>query len=327
MRNVISHLIETYFNSSLSKGLQLKFQQWLINSGHEQEKEETMRNIWDKDAEIFSLSPMELNLMHQKLNGQSKRSSVVFKKYLLRAAAVVALLAVSAAGTYYCLNQKYSKNEMVECFVPYGEQKHVQLPDGTSAWLNSGSVLIYPKAFLSNKRMIYLNGQASFDVAHDAAKPFIVKSAHLSMQALGTLFDLNDYTDSEWAVATLERGKVLLRTDHPEDKPFILSPNEQISYNSQSRTFVHDDVDAHRLMQWRGNYLVLQNASFDEVVKAIERRYKVTVNYETNQFENRSFTMRFKPNENVNQVMEVLKAMIRDFNYKIDANNITINLK
>lgn len=105
----------------------------------------------------------------------------------------------------------------------------------------------------------------------------------------------------------------------------ILRPDEQVVYNNRLRTVSKEAVDARRVMQWKHGYLIFQGASFDYIVKTIERRFDVTINYETGKFAGRSFTMKFRPEEGLNQVLDILKEMVNGLNYRIKENVIYIN--
>ena len=110
-----------------------------------------------------------------------------------------------------------------------------------------------------------------------------------------------------------------------KDTSLILLPNEQIIYNHRLETLALNTVDAGRVMQWTDGYLIFQTASFDQIVKTIERKFDVTINYETERFAGRSFTMKFNPDEGLEQVMEVMKEMIKGLNYKIKDNKVYIS--
>ena len=215
--------------------------------------------------------------------------------------------------------------QLKECFVANGEQKQVKLPDGTKVWLNSGSLLVYDKHFRGKRRLLFLNGEARFRVAKDPAKPFLVKTAHMTVKALGTVFNLNAYSDQDVTIATLEEGKIQVYPCLKQDTSLILSPDEQIIYNHRLETLALNTVDAGRVMQWTDGYLIFQTASFDQIVKTIERKFDVTINYETERFAGRSFTMKFNPDEGLEQVLEVMKEMIKGLNYKIKEDKVYIN--
>ena len=122
----------------------------------------------------------------------------------------------------------------------------------------------------------------------------------MTVKALGTVFNLNAYSDQDVTIATLEEGKIQV---YPCLK----------------------QVDAGRVMQWTDGYLIFQTASFDQIVKTIERKFDVTINYETERFAGRSFTMKFNPDEGLKQVLEVMKEMIKGLNYKIKEDKVYIN--
>ena len=147
----------------------------------------------------------------------------------------------------------------------------------------------------------------------------------MEIEALGTVFNVEAYSDSELTIATLEEGKVRVDTDLAKGEPIILHPDEQVVYNSQLKTVSKTVVDAGRVLQWKHGYLTFQGASFDYIVKTIERKYDVTINYETRKFAGRSFTMKFRPDEGLIQVLDILKEMVNGLNYRMKGNIIYIN--
>ena len=79
-------------------------------------------------------------------------------------------------ASYLYIQSNEEHTELVEYYVPRGEQKQVTLPDGTTAYLNSGTLLVYPQKFTGDIRSVYLIGEANFDVKKDKQHPFIVKT-------------------------------------------------------------------------------------------------------------------------------------------------------
>ena len=129
--------------------------------------------------------------------------------------------------------------------------------------------------------------------------------------------------DTETGITTfflkheIDTGEVIQQVRVPRD--------EQIIYNHRLETLALNTVDAGRVMQWTDGYLIFQTASFDQIVKTIERKFDVTINYETERFAGRSFTMKFNPDEGLKQVLEVMKEMIKGLNYKIKEDKVYIN--
>ena len=60
---------------------------------------------------------------------------------------------------------------------------------------------------LGDTREITLEGEAMFEVTHDAARPFIIKAHDHAIYVLGTTFNISAYPDEELSVTLIE-GKL-----------------------------------------------------------------------------------------------------------------------
>ena len=110
--------------------------------------------------------------------------------------------------------------------VPRSTEYQVQLSDGTRVWLNSESELRYPVDFVGTERKVFLKGEAYFQVAKDATKPFRVMVNDMQVEALGTEFNINAYRDDDCLRTTLAEGKV--RVSYPDTRQeCILVAGEQ----------------------------------------------------------------------------------------------------
>lgn len=327
----IRSIIRKFFGNDMPEAIQATFRRWWLQSDHRQEKDFVMEEIWEETPSVATENTVQELKQIQKRIKETDKDSDTNKRTLpyifSRAAAILLLPLLGAAITYLILQSDTSvrQPEMAECFVPNGERKQIELSDGTKVWLNSGSLLIYAKQFTGDKRSLYLNGEASFDVAKNPHKPFIVKTAHMEVEALGTLFNVSAYPDQETTIATLQNGKIRVLTDLEEEKACILSPDEQLIYNHRLATTSFSHVDAARVLQWKNGYLTFQGASFDQIAKALERRFDVIINYETGRFAGRCFTLKFNPDENLDQILEVIKELIKGLNYKRKENIVYIN--
>lgn len=325
----IRSIIRKFFDNELPEPIQDAFRRWWLQPENRQEKESAIEEIWDETPSIATEKTVrELEKIQVRIRqieaGNSRRT---LRIVLSRAAAILLLPLLGAFLTYLALpsDRSVAPPEMAECFVPNGERKQIELADGTKVWLNSGSLLIYAKQFTSDKRSIYLNGEASFEVAKDPDKPFTVKTAHMEVEALGTLFNVYAYPDQETTIATLQQGKIRVHTAVESDTACILSPDEQLVYNHRLGTTHRAVVDAARVMQWKNGYLTFQSASFDQIAKTLERRFDVIIQYESGRFAGRCFTMKFNPDENLPQILDVMKELIKGLDYKIKEDKIYIN--
>ena len=183
MANKTIHtLLAKFFGNNLPKSTQLSFREWFVGGTSQQEKEEAMLDIWEQvPGEANEQTKQELTRLHRRIHTASKPvvKRTLFRQFV-RVAAILLLPLLGAAAAYFVMQSepRMIEPEWTECFVPNGERKQIFLSDGSEVWLNSGSLLLYSARFEGNKRSIYLNGEASFKVAKDPDKPFIVKTGH-----------------------------------------------------------------------------------------------------------------------------------------------------
>jgi ferric-dicitrate binding protein FerR (iron transport regulator) len=312
------------------KEVQHKFAKWFIADESFDEKQEVIRDVWDN----YTLHSDEhtkaaLAKLNRRISKYENRKRLSLYKRMAGVAAVLLLFVLSSVLTYFFTNNRdtviVKEPELVEYFVPRGERKHIILSDGTEIWLNAGSLLIHEKEFLGNTRTLFLNGEANFNVASDPEKPFIVKTEYMDVTALGTVFNVQSYSDASKSIATLEKGKVEIKAKQDDiNLVVILSPNEELVYDRIADEFITRKVDASKNIQWIQDFLIFQSNSFEEIVQEIERKFQITVQYDPNKFKGRTFTLRFSPNEDINQIFDVLKD-VGDFKYRVKGNVIYIN--
>ena len=75
-------------------------------------------------------------------------------------------------------------------------------------WLNSETSIQYPVAFGAKERRVFVQGEAYFEVAKDAKKPFTVQFMSSSVTVLGTSFNIRAYPEEKQSQATLAEGSV-----------------------------------------------------------------------------------------------------------------------
>lgn len=333
--HIIKKLIVSFYENRFSEEGQRIFTRWLSHPKEQKEKEQVLRNLWNHTPSVANSHTVEdWKHIKKSISYSSTHSTTrpVYKPHTylypaLHIAAVLLLMLVSATIAWMVRDSQPTSDTstLTGCFTSYGERRNITLEDGTQVWLNSGSQLLYPKNFdQCDRRIVYLNGEAHFDVYKNPQKPFIVRTPQVNIQALGTQFMVEAYLNENETRTTLEEGCIQVdicsESQHPS---FILSPGEQLAYNHTDSSTQVKHIDIEQFLLTREGYLIFENASFVHLVKSLERRYGVTIQYNSGKYEHGQYNVKFTPQETLEEALEVLKELM-DIKYHIKKNTIYI---
>ncbi|MEP1094670.1 MAG: FecR domain-containing protein [Cyclobacteriaceae bacterium] len=249
----------------------------------------------------------------------SKRSYIGF----YRVAAAVSLIVISFL-TFQNLGDNIDGDESAAQFqtkmTQNGEKLTLRLSDGTMVKMNAGSHLEYLEGFSGNVRVVKLTGEAFFEVARDETRPFIVRTEQMTVEALGTSFNVNSYGEDSNHIITLVTGKVGVSTlDKSTYK--ILVPGQQARVSEDTGIFV-SEVDVAEATYWRDDILLFDESDFDTVIVSLERWYGVAFTIEGTVPALDTFSGKFK-DENLINILDVM-AFTSGFTYSINEKNVNI---
>lgn len=223
-------------------------------------------------------------------------------------------------------NKTYSGGPLVynTIRIPYGKKFEVQLSDGTLVHLNAGTSLRYPMQFVKNqKRQVYLLGEAFFEVEKDKEHPFNVNTQNINVEVLGTKFNVDTYSENTSTDVVLVEGKVSLYKDQNTiENQVYLKPGEKGSNIKGQSAINKEQVNTDYYTAWVKGSLVFKNASFDDIIKKLERRYNVTFINRNKVLGKEIFNARFD-NESIEVVLKYFSDSYA-IDYDIDKDRITI---
>jgi len=197
------------------------------------------------------------------------------RKRTLWMTSVSAAAVLIIAGFFFYINYQPVVNK--EVATAANQLKDVVLPDGSKVWLNSDSRLTFTEPFKGDKREVNLQGEAFFDVKHDAAKPFIVHTGKVSTQVLGTSFNVKAYSGDDVLKVDVLTGKVGVLSN-PKNGTVMLTPNQEAIYKVNSAEMVKNpNADVATLISWRDGKLIFKNQPLGEVVATLQRRFSVRI--------------------------------------------------
>jgi hypothetical protein len=219
---------------------------------------------------------------------------------------------------------------------PRGGMYQFTLPDNTKIWLNNASDLkVSPKFWNATQRVVQLTGQAYFEVAKDAKRPFIVQSAGQNITVLGTHFDISAYP-GEAIKTTLLEGSVRVTSlrggtttqpplhNEQDGEAVTLKPNQQSIVTTSNKIEVKQ-VDVNEIIAWKNGYFRFYDVDLESFMTTIARWYNIEVNYEggISQYKDLAFGGAVSRSKNISEVMKILEQTGK-IHYKIEGRKVTI---
>jgi transmembrane sensor len=204
---------------------------------------------------------------------------------------------------------------------PAGRKSSFYLPDGSLVKLNAESNLVFESSF-GNKREVWLDGEAYFDVKFDSSKVFIVHSGTFKTTVIGTSFNIKNFSGEGEESISLLSGKVLISLEDAHDpQQYELLPGDKLTVNRDSKKLNFAKVDFDEVV-WHSGILVFKNDNYEEFIKKLERWYGVSVNVLVKPQKALNVNGRFN-NESLDLVLESLKFSL-DIDYQLNNKEVLI---
>jgi ferric-dicitrate binding protein FerR (iron transport regulator) len=184
-------------------------------------------------------------------------------------------------------------------------KREMLLPDGSRIVLNKHSKVSYASDFNKNERVVYLSGEAFFDVKKTAGKTFTVYSGNTITQVLGTSFTVRSYEEEGTTEVQVLTGKVAFSTrEDAESKKVLLTPGYKgvlSSNESISKTAINDP----NFLAWKDNKLAFSNTRMDKVIATLEKYFDVPIEVSNPKMLECRFTGTFESPE-LQEIIDVL---------------------
>ncbi len=214
-------------------------------------------------------------------------------------------------------------------FTEKGVKGFVILPDSTKVWLNSCTELTYPVKFNGTRREISMSGEAYFEVAKDSLHPMIINTENnVSIEVLGTSFNLKSYKEDGRVETTLYSGSVRMHYEADgEKKTVLMEPDEKVVYElpttAKRMNAVPQKLQKPQLESaWKEGRLIFDQTPVEEVLKMIERWHGTRFIVKNDKIYKYVLSADFE-SESLVQIMEIIKIII-PIDYKIENNVVTL---
>ncbi|MEO5997857.1 MAG: FecR family protein [Chitinophagaceae bacterium] len=207
---------------------------------------------------------------------------------------------------------------------PRGGKYQIVLSDGSKVWLNAASSLKYPTSFQDKIRNVTLTGEGYFEVAKNASRPFQVTVNDMTVEVLGTHFNINAYSDEHSVATTLLEGSVKVTNEvsgNGAPQSVLLKPGEQADLEKDGNLKIYDHENIQQVIAWKENKFVFNNDAIPTIMRQVSRWYDVDVDFKAS-ITTQRLTGKFSRNVNLGQLMEMLQYA--GLNVKIENKTIII---
>lgn len=294
-----------------------KWASWKQNNPkNSKEFDQAVRLVQSFTFSSEKISNLEIQYLRNKFEGQFElqKPENPFKKYFIGFSKIAAFLVIPILvfAIWQSMEKRelklaflsnISSNQEITVLAPVGSRSFVELPDGTKAWLNSGTKLSYPAIFSGNLRKVKLEGEAYFKVIKNAEIPFVVENLGPSVRVYGTEFNINSYGDESDVTVALVEGKVALQIN---GKEHFLSPG-QVSYFDKTRravTIRNESVD--HFIGWREGKLIFRDMPLSSILRILQRRYNVGIDLVNPELGSYKYNATFQ-DEGLEQILGLLQ--------------------
>ena len=315
MEERIKYLFRQYLNNSCTRKEFEEFFSYINEAGHNELIRELIKKAYEEtglsDPSSFTYvnESGRLVLTEPALHGQ-QAAGVRPQKRSPRLVVVTACVAMLIAGFGWFIfstvqqKQKNKKQPLAANVTGRSENKYMLLPDSTQVWLNAASTIEYPQTFGTNKREVFLTGEAYFDVKHADKQPFLIHSGKVTIRVLGTAFNIKAYPGREHVVVSVSRGKVQVNYDEKEVATLI--QGQQIKVIDAYKPVVQKHITASEAAPWQQGKLVYDDERISDIVADLERIYDVTIRMQNETLAGERISTSFRREIGIGRALQVL---------------------
>ncbi|GAA4807985.1 FecR family protein [Olivibacter ginsenosidimutans] len=311
-------LLDKYYLNQCIAEEQAAVEKWL--------EEEPIGYSLPKDVDIQSLENRQWERFQQKMQDKEmpRRQAVVYlKRYVWPIAASFLLL--TSILLFFRINHSQQRGAIVyrTYTTKAGQRAQITLQDGTKVLLNASSHLRYPENFGNRSREVFLSGEAFFEIASDAKRPFSVRTLRTITHVLGTTFNLKAYPDENQTSIVVATG--LVRFSASEGKSSLLLGAGKRGILTNGKVFQQASVALANYMGWKDDKLIIDDQPLAEVFPLLERWYNVRIEVTDTQL----LKERYKGQFDHPRLAHVLKSIgfATHFHYRIEKNQLIIYRK
>src|SRR5690625_2586589 len=329
MDDINRELLRKYFNNSSTEEEAAKVLEWF---------DTRQGQIWLRDqlnsdiSEVTAVAESDIRTLTQELDSRKnlqaihsriKKEQAACRKKLdalgpLMKVAAAILVILTASFLYQdhyssMTDELLTEPEPIHYVTAEDQQKRITLGDGTTVRLNGNSELLVAHDYLMDRREVSLSGEAYFEVAHDADRPFIVRAKDASVEVLGTAFNVKATEESRDIQLAVTEGSVRFgymdEAMGGNEASIILEKGQFAQLDSDRQTILVEDFGVENYLSWMRGRLVFNELSLDQVCMQLGRLYEIQCEFSDETLKKLQITADFS-NDSLEKVLEVISLSL-----------------
>lgn len=310
-----------------------EFLNWIDESDDNRQYYKKIRKMWDMSliTANYAQNPYETDfeIIRERAIGKNKHTSFkrrTFQHTVETISKIAAIAIVTVLLSYFYFSTSGEKHRVSYNIIeiPIGNQAKITLPDGSVAWLNSGTTLRYPEQFTGKNRTVQLNGEGWFDISKNKEKPFIVNTPLHSITVLGTTFNVYAYEESNHFETTLFEGSIILNNNTNEKDFLKMKPGQQAIYDKTTQKMtVYNNREIESASAWISGYNSFYKTPFSQMLERLGQYYNKEIIIKRSDIATYECTGKFKVSDALEHILDVVKAT-KPFKYEINEHQIII---
>ena len=309
----LEYKLLAYLKGELDANGRQQVEQWVALSDANQKAFDEIEKIYLSSEISFSEFNPDVDRAWESVAHVIQKTKSSGQAIMYRVAAVLALI----VGLGFIVFQYQNHTDQVVAQTTEGEIRKLELADGSIVWLNENSTFTYSKKMDEENRLVSLNGQAYFDVARDTERPFKIIGKEVTVEVLGTSFDL--VSKANYANVNVTSGRVAFGSSMNEELKVVLEKGHQATF--KGNTLVRNESFNNNASSWITKDFVFKSSPLSEVVETLSDHFDVKIKVDES-IKNCLITSSFEDKE-LNEILSTLEAIA---NIKNERKGKTIKL-
>lgn len=307
----IDYIIAKVLSQEATDSEVITFEEWIEKNEDNLKRFLEIKAYWNSHIKLKHSVSSEsgYELLIKKINSGKAEKKRSLNRKIIYVSTTVAAIAACIVALFYIPGKLLEKE--VTSFYEFKTTTQIDtiiLPDQSKVILNKYSNLTYSNHFNEKNRIVHLKGEALFDVSRNETIPFIVRmDSENKITVLGTTFNVNSYTERDNINITLFKGSIKFQT---EKNQIILSPNQELIFNKDSKQFEVNESDVDFALFWLNGTYKYRSVSLEKLMNILSKIYGVDITIKSKKLAETNISGTFHKAQSLNEVLTIISRSL-----------------